>query len=69
MFSVQHLNSILNGILKTDWDYGQIQISTNNGSTWISLQGLYTNPGVGSFQPNGEPLYDGTQLSLGSRDN
>ncbi len=49
--------------IETDWDYGQIQISTNNGTTWISLQGLYTNPGVGSFQPNGEPLYDGTQLS------
>ena len=49
--------------IETDWDYGQIQISTNNGTTWISLQGLYTNPGVGSFQPNGEPLYDGTQLT------
>ena len=49
--------------IENDWDYGQIQISTNSGSTWISLQGLYTNPGVGSFQPNGEPLYDGTQLS------
>ena len=49
--------------IENDWDYGQIQISTNNGTTWISLQGLYTNPGVGSFQPNGEPLYDGTQLA------
>jgi hypothetical protein len=25
------------------------------------LQGQYTNPGTGSFQPNGEPLYDGTK--------
>ncbi len=49
--------------IETDWDYGQIQISTNNGSTWTALQGLYTNPGVGSFQPNGQPLYDGAQLS------
>ncbi|MBK9099341.1 MAG: M28 family peptidase [bacterium] len=49
--------------IETDWDYGQIQISTNNGSTWTALQGLYTNPGVGSFQPNGQPLYDGSQLS------
>jgi len=49
--------------IETDWDYGQIQISTNNGSTWISLEGIYTNPGVGSFQPNGEPLYDGAQLN------
>jgi hypothetical protein len=49
--------------IETDWDYGQIQISTNNGTTWTSLQGLFTNPGVGTFQPNGEPLYDGTQLN------
>ena len=49
--------------IETDWDYGQIQISTNNGSTWTALEGLYTNPGVGSFQPNGEPLYDGSQLT------
>ena len=47
--------------IETDWDYGQIQLSTNNGSTWIPLTGQYTNPGTGSFQPNGEPLYDGTQ--------
>ena len=49
--------------IENDWDYGQVQISTNNGSTWIPLEGLYTNPGVGSFQPNGEPLYDGSQLT------
>ncbi|MFZ1280236.1 MAG: M28 family peptidase [Ignavibacteriaceae bacterium] len=47
--------------IETDWDYGQIQLSTNNGTTWISLTGQYTNSGTGSFQPNGEPLYDGTQ--------
>ncbi|MBT8382609.1 MAG: M28 family peptidase, partial [Ignavibacteria bacterium] len=49
--------------IENDWDYGQVQLSTNNGATWIPLEGLYTNPGVGSFQPNGEPLYDGTQLT------
>ena len=49
--------------IETDWDYGQIQLSTNNGSTWISLTGQYTNPGTGSFQPNGQPLYDGTQTN------
>ena len=47
--------------IENDWDYGQVQLSTNNGSTWISLEGQYTNPGTGSFQPAGEPLYDGTQ--------
>lgn len=47
--------------IENDWDYGQVEISTNNGSSWIPLQGQYTNPGTGSFQPNGEPLYDGTR--------
>ncbi len=49
--------------IETDWDYGQILISTNNGSTWTPLAGLYTNLGTGSFQPNGQPLYDGTQTT------
>ncbi|MBK9097016.1 MAG: M28 family peptidase [bacterium] len=49
--------------IETDWDYGQVLISTNNGSTWTPLEGMFTNPGTGSFQPNGEPLYDGIQLN------
>jgi hypothetical protein len=47
--------------IETDWDYGQVLISTNGGTQWTALEGLYTNPGVGSFQPTGQPLYDGTQ--------
>ncbi|MBK7379429.1 MAG: immune inhibitor A [Ignavibacteriales bacterium] len=47
--------------IENGWDYGQFEVSTNNGSTWTPLEGLYTNPGTGSFQPNGEPLYDGVQ--------
>ena len=47
--------------IENGWDYGQVEISTNNGSNWIPLQGQYTNPGTGSVQPNGEPLYDGTR--------
>ncbi len=49
--------------IETDWDYGQVEISTNNGSTWTPLAGNYTNLGTGSFQPIGQPLYDGTQLN------
>ena len=49
--------------IENNWDYGQVEISTNNGSSWIPLTGLYTNPGTGSFQPNGEPLYDGIQTN------
>jgi carboxypeptidase T len=47
--------------IENNWDYGQVRISTNNGSTWIPLAGQYTNPGTGTFQPNGQPLYDGVQ--------
>ncbi|MEP0862567.1 MAG: immune inhibitor A [Ignavibacterium sp.] len=49
--------------IENNYDYGQVEISTNNGTSWIPLQGMYTNPGTGSFQPNGEPLYDGVQSS------
>jgi hypothetical protein len=48
-------------IIENNWDYGQVKISTDNGSTWNPLQGNYTNPGTGSFQPNGQPLYDGSR--------
>jgi hypothetical protein len=47
--------------IESNYDYGQVEISTNNGSTFTPLSGLYTEPGTGSFQPNGEPLYDGLQ--------
>jgi hypothetical protein len=50
--------------IENDYDYGQVLISTNSGSTWAPLQGMYTNPGSNnSFQPTGEPLFDGTQLA------
>ncbi|MDZ7624268.1 MAG: hypothetical protein U5J96_07480 [Ignavibacteriaceae bacterium] len=38
--------------IENNWDYGQVEIRTNNGSTWIPLQGQYKIPGTGSFQPN-----------------
>lgn len=49
--------------IENDYDYGQVLISTNNGTTWVPLAGNYTNPGTGSFQPPNQPLYDGTQLT------
>jgi hypothetical protein len=49
--------------IENNWDYGQVLVSTNNGTSWTPLAGLYTNPGTGSFQPNGQPLYDGTQTT------
>ena len=47
--------------IESNYDYGQVEISTNNGSSFTPLSGTYTEPGTGSFQPNGEPLYDGLQ--------
>ncbi|MDP2363887.1 MAG: immune inhibitor A, partial [Ignavibacteria bacterium] len=50
--------------IETNWDYGQVEISTNNGTTWFPLTGLYTNPGnTSGFQPPYEPLYDGIQTN------
>jgi len=46
------------------YDFGQVQISTNNGLTWIPLNGQYTRiteGGTYSIQPKGQPIYDGTQ--------
>ena len=47
--------------LESGYDYGQVEVSSNNGSTWTPLQGEYTIPGSGYFQPPGEPLYNGIQ--------
>ncbi len=47
--------------IEANWDYGQVEVSSNNGSTWTALAGRYTEPGTGSFQPPGQPLYDGTR--------
>jgi bacillopeptidase F (M6 metalloprotease family) len=44
--------------IESDYDYGQVKVSTNNGTTWIPLEGNYTQAGV-SPQPVGQPLYDG----------
>jgi len=46
--------------IENNWDYVQLFISTNNGSTWTPVETDNTNPGEGSFQPTGEPVYDGS---------
>ncbi|HMQ50015.1 MAG TPA: M14 family zinc carboxypeptidase [Saprospiraceae bacterium] len=46
--------------LEEGWDYVQVGISTDGVSS-IPLCGKYTKPGSGFFQPEGSPLYDGTQ--------
>jgi carboxypeptidase T len=50
--------------LEADYDYARMEVSTDNGSSWIGQCGLYTNAGTaanGSVQPDGEPVYDGVQ--------
>ena len=52
--------------IENDYDYCQFQVSLDGGTTWIGQCGIYTNAGNnanGSVQPNGEPIYDGTQSS------
>jgi hypothetical protein len=49
--------------IENNYDYGQVLVSTNNGTTWTPLAGNYTNLGTGSFQPPNQPLYDGTQTT------
>jgi len=49
--------------IEEDYDYAQVLISTNDGTNWIPLEGQYTKPGNGIPQPDGEPIYEGTQLN------
>lgn len=49
--------------IEANWDFGRVEVSTNNGSTWGSLRGRYTRRGSGngSAQPDTAFGYDGTQ--------
>ena len=48
-------------------DYGQVKVSSNNGASWVALQGRYTDPGV-SPQPAGQPVYDGVLTNWGKEE-
>ncbi len=45
--------------IETGWDYAQFFVSNNGGTSWTPLTTNNTSPGSGSFQPTGEPVYDG----------
>jgi PKD repeat protein len=50
--------------IEADYDFVQLQVSTDNGSTWVGQCGLYTvagNSANGSVQPNNQPVWEGTQ--------
>ena len=44
-----HLSFWAKWNIETDYDYVQLKISTNNGSTWTPVTTNHTNPGTGSF--------------------
>lgn len=48
--------------IENNYDYVQLEISTNSGSSWIPQCGKFTNTGVPNQSgANNEPLYDGFQ--------
>ena len=47
--------------MEKSYDYGQVKFSTDNGGTWFTLPGKYSNTGTSTSEPAGENLYDGTQ--------
>ena len=54
--------------IESDYDYCQFQVSIDGGNNWIGQCGNYTVPGIqqgwqAGVQPDGEPVYEGTQSS------
>jgi len=47
--------------IENNWDYGQVLVSIDSGSTWQAVGGSLANIASGDFQPNGEFVYDGVQ--------
>jgi hypothetical protein len=48
--------------VEANYDYVQVEVSTNNGNNWLPQCGNYTNTGVSTHgSASGEPLYDGVQ--------
>ncbi len=59
--SVAVLNFWARWKTEAGFDYVQLKISTNNGSTWTPLAGKYTHPGSDNQTPG--PVYDGIMNS------
>ncbi|RJP76297.1 MAG: hypothetical protein C4524_10300, partial [Candidatus Zixiibacteriota bacterium] len=48
--------------IETNYDFVQVEVSTNNGATWTPIAGQYTVAGSGiGVQPSGQPGYEGSQ--------
>lgn len=48
--------------IEDNWDYCQVAVSMNGGP-YMPVGGANANPGTGSFQPTGEPVYDGVEVN------
>jgi hypothetical protein len=47
------------------WDFAQLEVSTNNGTSWTAIPGLYTTLGTGQgIQTLNQPGYDGAQYTF-----
>jgi carboxypeptidase T len=50
--------------IEAGYDFGQVKVSSDGGTTWIPIAGNYTVSGNGQgVQPSGEPGYDGFQTT------
>ncbi len=50
--------------IEANWDYVQVEVSNDGGSTWVPQCGKFTNLGVPDQNAaDGEPLYDGFQTT------
>ncbi len=49
--------------IEDEWDCGKVQVSTDNGNSWVTLSGQYTSAasGKGTQTPSGSPIYDASQ--------
>jgi hypothetical protein len=47
--------------IEAGYDYVQVFVSDVNITNWVPMEGKYTHTG-NSYQADGEPLYDGTQV-------
>jgi bacillopeptidase F (M6 metalloprotease family) len=62
--SIAQLSFYAKWEIENNYDYAQIEVSTDNGNTWIPQCGKFTNNGVADQNgANNEPVYDGTQNS------
>lgn len=60
--SIAQLSFYAKWDIENNYDYVQLEVSTDNGNNWIPQCGKFTNTGVSDQSgANNEPLYDGTQ--------